>query len=480
MKIPVVFLSWMVLTNSLPNQGLGHQQSPKTNIVTISGSGFQKSSSVFSLKKWNRTFSATETLAEAVWTSDSSFVISYDCEQPGMAFLISRLGTYDIYITPGDEITVSPVSVNNNTGLQFNGVNGGNYNYCNSASTVFRNKMPVTAIRQANNSDERSKLIHRAYSIMDSFNIKFLQTWNVSEKFKKTVDSYKYWLVLREFCLTPMITNHKIIPDDFSLPHHLLNDPYFLDDRTATLALFYYAGTNLARINIDTLTTENLKTSAKAIETRFNGLTREYLLMDLIQIYGRNRKEEWGKEFVRVVRKAEALVKDPDYATNVRFWNAYFHKGNKPIPDDILMNTVLIDSTNKAHTLHDIINGLKGAILYIDFWATWCEPCKLEFEFYNQHQDVFQNSALNYQKVYLSIDAENAFGKWKDDIRKFSLNGMHYIIKDSKTSAFLRYLQVSGIPHYIIIDKEGVLRSLDAPRPSNFRQLILTLKDFGA
>ena len=89
----------MLLENNLLYANLRKQSIPDINRLTISGSGFQKGRAVFILKKWNKTFSAADHLADPVWINDSSFVISYKLEEPQMAILVSSFGSYDIYIT---------------------------------------------------------------------------------------------------------------------------------------------------------------------------------------------------------------------------------------------------------------------------------------------------------------------------------------------------------------------------------------------
>ena len=475
----ILFLCFMLLTSNLLYSKLLNQNIPDASRLTISGSGFRKGQSNFILKKWNKTFSAADHLAEPVWLNDSSFVISYELKHPQMAILTSNFGSYDIYITPGDNIKIILTSVYNKPTLQFKGRNSGNYNYSNAVNTVLRNNIPTNAIENNNDHSDRAQLIKRAYIVIDSFNVMFLQDENISTKFKKYIDSYKYWLVINIFCPFPAIVKNKVIPDNFLVHNKYLNDPLFLESRSFTLALSYYITTCMVKGDVNSLTKDNLGASAKIGIERFKGLIREYILMDLIQIYGRNQNKEWANEFEHTVQKAVSIVKDPEYLASIYSWNAYFHKGNKPIPEDIQVNTILIDTTQKSFTLSEVLDNAKGTLLLIDFWATWCGPCKIEFDFYNQHPEIFQNRGLKYEKVFLSIDEEKDFGKWKIDIQKYSLGGLHYIIKDSKMSDLIKYLQINGIPHYIIIDKDGVLRSLDAPRPSNFQQYILTLKDIG-
>ena len=107
----ILFLCFMLLTSNLLYSKLLNQNIPDANRLTISSSGFRKEQSNFILKKWNKTFSAADHLAEPVWLNDSSFVISYELKHPQMAILTSNFGSYDIYITPGDNIKIILTSV---------------------------------------------------------------------------------------------------------------------------------------------------------------------------------------------------------------------------------------------------------------------------------------------------------------------------------------------------------------------------------
>ena len=109
---------------------------------------------------------------------------------------------------------------------------------------------------------------------------------------------------------------------------------------------------------------------------------------------------------------------------------------------------------------------LKGKVLYIDIWATWCKPCIAEFPFSKQLVRSF-NGSNNVEFVYLSIDED--ISKWKSFIsRNPDLNGFHVNQQpDNKGADAWDILNLAGIPKYIIVDTEGNVVTMNASRPSD-------------
>ncbi len=112
------------------------------------------------------------------------------------------------------------------------------------------------------------------------------------------------------------------------------------------------------------------------------------------------------------------------------------------------------------------LNFLKGERLYIDLWATWCIPCKIEFE----HKDELHSIAEKYniKLVYLSIDDIKLKKKWESDIAGINLKGYHLLVNKSllKDIEKVIYKDTSiSIPRYIYINENGEIINDNAPRP---------------
>ncbi|GGG88256.1 hypothetical protein GCM10011416_00640 [Polaribacter pacificus] len=116
------------------------------------------------------------------------------------------------------------------------------------------------------------------------------------------------------------------------------------------------------------------------------------------------------------------------------------------------------------------LDHLKGSYVYIDLWATWCNPCIAEIPALKSLEKEFHNKNIKF--VSISIDDkrtagswENAQNKWRAMVKDKSLSGIQ-LFADQDLD-FLQAYQVNGIPRFILIDPKGNIVDANAPRPSN-------------
>jgi len=98
---------------------------------------------------------------------------------------------------------------------------------------------------------------------------------------------------------------------------------------------------------------------------------------------------------------------------------------------------------------HVDLSSLQGKVVVLDFWATWCGPCRRELPIVDQLRQEFGD-----QVQFLGINDEDS-GTVKGFLRK---NGYGFtVLMDSKRSVHRTY-GVHSIPTLIVIDRDGVIR----------------------
>ncbi len=111
------------------------------------------------------------------------------------------------------------------------------------------------------------------------------------------------------------------------------------------------------------------------------------------------------------------------------------------------------------------LEDLKGKLIYIDIWATWCGPCKKEIPYLEKIIKKYKGKNIEF--VSISVDSEKDRDKWKKMVDEKGLKGIQLFADKSFKSDFIRFYNVNLIPRYLLIDKEGKIITAQAPRPSD-------------
>ena len=123
------------------------------------------------------------------------------------------------------------------------------------------------------------------------------------------------------------------------------------------------------------------------------------------------------------------------------------------------------DEGLSLQTLKTSLEDLKGKVVYIDVWATWCGPCLREIPALKILETDYHDKNIAF--VSLSIDEVKDYDKWRTMIIEKKLKGIQLMADNNWKSKFVTDYGIKGIPRFIIIDIDGRIVSSDAPRPSN-------------
>ncbi|TAL67364.1 MAG: AhpC/TSA family protein [Bacteroidetes bacterium] len=110
------------------------------------------------------------------------------------------------------------------------------------------------------------------------------------------------------------------------------------------------------------------------------------------------------------------------------------------------------------------LSDFKGKLVYIDFWGTWCSPCRKELPYYDTLQSKFRNNP-NIVFLSLAMEYEN-YNVWKQFVKEKKLPGIHIYLEKQFNNILVKKYMISGVPTFVLIDKKGLIINANAPRPS--------------
>jgi len=92
-------------------------------------------------------------------------------------------------------------------------------------------------------------------------------------------------------------------------------------------------------------------------------------------------------------------------------------------------------------------------VVLLDFWATWCGPCREALPHVREMAKKFQGQPV----VILSVSLDSDEAKWKEFVAKNDMTWPQY--RDGGfTSPVAKMFNVEAIPHTFTIDADGIMQ----------------------
>ncbi len=413
------------------------------------------------------------TIHSAALDSNGKFQLSFDLDKPTEATFNDGNENTALFLHPGDSLFMTLNTKEFDESLKYSGKGSCANNYLAQTYLKFKDneKLNPAGKVQEMNTRESMDFIDSLYQARMEFYKEYIKKHDCSDAFKNwQLNSmlFSKAYLYRVHYYTEM-RKHNYEPDSVSFPDEFLQayeDLINYTDKGAASSEMY-----------DYLQDYFYHLTRKHDERFVEGKSKDSVYVLLIK---ENFPETYGqlqlaKYLLREMNSFRTEMyenhKDMifDYITDQELTekiNSKYREINELFQSDIPPNANIIDLNQPEYenvSFREIIDKYKGKVIYLDFWASWCGPCKREMPHSKKLREKLNTDQVVF--VYLSTDRDST--SWINMIKKLRMEGDQYRLSGAVRGQSNEIFNVRYIPRYVIYDKDGMVIDSAAPRPGN-------------
>ncbi|MFY7672542.1 TlpA family protein disulfide reductase [Tenacibaculum sp. MEBiC06402] len=119
------------------------------------------------------------------------------------------------------------------------------------------------------------------------------------------------------------------------------------------------------------------------------------------------------------------------------------------------LNETIISTNGDELKFKNVLQKYKGQKVLIDIWASWCGDCIRGMPKIVELQKRFPNV------IYLFVSIDESLKDLMAGIKKYKVQGEHYLLPSKWEGDFSEFLGLSWIPRYLVIDEQGKIVVFD-------------------
>jgi len=158
--------------------------------------------------------------------------------------------------------------------------------------------------------------------------------------------------------------------------------------------------------------------------------------------------------------------------------SSIFANSRTLVPEGIRIGNKAPEIVEKSVSGHPLkLSSLAGKVVLIDFWASWCRPCRNENPFvvaaYEKHKNDKFKGGKGFTVFSVSLDKD--LNAWKVAINTDHLSWENHVCIPGVTPEYINIYQVRSIPSNFLIDGNGVILATNL-RGEALEQMLASLK----